>query len=168
MIGLAVRQNDATLCLSCVVQVPLRLSLLVILDRMENIRTIQKSGNYERQSVTAAIGHASWRKYGRWLPRSGSLLRIFALFISSRYRLNLQLPRINAGPNFARHLVLNLFLSPSRGPGFKLHVISVKDFSKRTCTVGSAPCQAHTEGTRLHLRTRSCAARVTRCVTRNG
>lgn len=29
--------------------------------------------------------------------------------------------------------------------GFKLHVISVKDFSKHTCTVGSAPCQAHGE-----------------------
>lgn len=104
MIGLAVRQNDATLCLSCVVQVPLRLSLVVILDRMENIGMIQKSGNYKRQSVTAAIGHASWRKYGRWLPRSGSLPRIFVLFISFRYRLNLQLLGIHTSPSFGFEL----------------------------------------------------------------
>lgn len=45
---------------------------------------------------------------------------------------------------FVRLLVLN-FLFLRWASGFKLHVISVTDFSKHTCTVWSSPCQAHRE-----------------------
>lgn len=129
-----------------------RLSLVVILDRTGNIR--RSSGVIiirklrERQSVTAAIGHTLSRKHGRWLPKvNHSCGFSFFLFnpppppIPSQPAAASKSTQVLICQAFGSELS-PMFLFPSWGSGFKLHVISVKDFWKRTCTVGSAPCQA--------------------------
>lgn len=163
MIGLAVWQNDVTLC---VAQVP----------ALKFSGHPRQNGNHPK--IQRRHCNPETAKDNRWQPPSVTLCRVnlaagcpewiapadflsFPLLPDSVSTCGCLKPT----QRFARPLVSNLArrsCSARWASGFKLHVISVKDFSKHTCRVWSVPCQA-----RLHLRTPNRTAGVTRCVTSN-